>query len=295
MKYDASVIIPTYNRAIELRLTLDALVKQKTCYKFEVIIADDGSSDDTKMVVGEYANKLDLKYCFQEDKGYRCTLARNMGIRNASGEICIFIDCGVLLIEYALQMHIDCHKRNKNMNCLVLGYTYGNYPLTDFETGLIRDLVAQADIETTIRTIDQNGMEDSRERMYRMYGDELYEWPAPWAVVYGCNLSISRKFVHEIGMFDENFTSWGADDNEFGLRAFLNGAKVILERGAASVYYPHATANKMKSDPKEFKRKLLINQEYIYKKFPIEEVKLWMEIEPFYELNKILMERLNKA
>lgn len=290
-EYDASVIVPTYDREKELDLTLHMLTQQKTEYRFEVLVADDGSHDNTKMIAESYRDKLDLKYLYQPDEGYRCTAARNMGIRNANGKICILIDCGVLLATDAIQYHLKIHENEIGQDCLVLGYTYANYPLEEREAREIRELVQEYDIDTVISKMPNLNQEDSREKMYQMYGDELYHWPAPWAVVYGCNLSIPRKFAEEIGMFDENFNAWGADDNEFGLRAYLNGVKIILERKASSVYYPHDSGNKMKSDPEEFIRKLNKNKEYIYQKFPLEEVRIWID-EPFYLLNQILMEKI---
>lgn len=288
--YDASVIIPTYNRELELGLTLEALTRQRTEYTFEVLVADDGSHDHTKAVAEKYRKRLNLRYFYQEDEGYRCTAARNIGIRNARGKICIFLDCGVLLSSQGIQKHLDAHRRREGENCLVLGYTYANYPLNAEEGGQIRRLAEQLDVDTLIEKMPGIGQKDSREGMYQMYGDDLTSWPAPWAVVYGCNLSVPTEFAREIGMFDENFNSWGADDNEFGIRVFLAGGKTILEREASSVYYPHDSGNKMDSDPEGFSRRLRANQEYIYNKFHLEAVRIWME-EPFYLLNQILKER----
>ncbi len=288
--YDASVIIPTYNRELELGLTLDALTKQKTEYTFEVLVADDGSHDHTKEVAAKYRDQLNLRYFYQEDQGYRCTAARNMGIRNARGKICIFIDCGVLLSSQAVQKHLEVHRRESGENCLVLGYTYANYPLKPEEAGQIRQLAEKLDVDALIHKMPEIGQKDSREEMYQMYGDELSKWPAPWAVVYGCNLSAPIEFVKKIGMFDENFNSWGADDNEFGIRVFLAGGRTILERQACSIYYPHNSGNKQNSNPNEFVKRLRVKQEYIYNKFHLAAVRTWMN-EPFFLLNQVLIER----
>ena len=69
--YKATVVIPTYNRLQELKLTLDSLVLQKCSYPFEVIVADDGSYENTKAVIDEYIGKLNIRYVFQEEKGFR--------------------------------------------------------------------------------------------------------------------------------------------------------------------------------------------------------------------------------
>ena len=93
-----TVIVPTYNRRRLLELTLDSLAGQDLPRdRFEVLVVDDGSSDDTADVVREFEDRLDLRYFYQPDEGYRVARARNVGIRHARGEICVFVDSGVLL------------------------------------------------------------------------------------------------------------------------------------------------------------------------------------------------------
>jgi glycosyltransferase involved in cell wall biosynthesis len=53
-------------------------------------------------MVRTFENRLDLRYFFQADKGYRVALARNVGISHARGEICVFVDAGVLLHSEAM-------------------------------------------------------------------------------------------------------------------------------------------------------------------------------------------------
>src|SRR6185437_9620708 len=81
---DASVIVPTYNRSALLRRTLASLERQRTGgVAFEVVVADDGSADDSRSVVAQFAERLEVRYVFQEDQGYRAAAARNGGARIA--------------------------------------------------------------------------------------------------------------------------------------------------------------------------------------------------------------------
>src|SRR4029079_8351636 len=67
-----SVVIPTYNRSGQLRRTLTTLTQQSIPPdEFEVIVAYDGSSDDTAAVVKEFADRLRVAYTYQEDLGFR--------------------------------------------------------------------------------------------------------------------------------------------------------------------------------------------------------------------------------
>lgn len=85
-----SVIIPTYNRADKLRICLESLVNQ-SFKNFEVIVCDDGSTDDTSKVISEFETVLDLKYILDSNFGGPAR-PRNNGIRLAKGEVIAFLD-----------------------------------------------------------------------------------------------------------------------------------------------------------------------------------------------------------
>ena len=88
-----SIITPSYNRADELKHLLKSLENQKVSYDiFEVIISDDGSSDNTKELIKNWQSKslLKIKYINQKNKGPGA--ARNHGMKNSKGDLIIFID-----------------------------------------------------------------------------------------------------------------------------------------------------------------------------------------------------------
>lgn len=88
-----SVIVPTFNRADEIRELLDSLLCQNLhSQHFEVIIVDDGSTDSTNDVIQSFIEngKLNIRYLKQDHKGPG--EARNLGMVNALGEYFIFVD-----------------------------------------------------------------------------------------------------------------------------------------------------------------------------------------------------------
>ena len=85
-----SVVIPTYNRADRLTIALKSLSKQ-TFKNFEVLICDDGSTDNTKEIVESFKDKLDLTYIWEENWGGPAR-PRNNGIKAAKGEWICFLD-----------------------------------------------------------------------------------------------------------------------------------------------------------------------------------------------------------
>src|SRR3989338_1124324 len=86
-----SVVIPTYNCARYLRETLDSVLEQ-TCQDFEIIVVDDGSTDDTRELVNSYARRCPdkVRYIHQENGGP--SQARPTGIRPAGGAFLALLD-----------------------------------------------------------------------------------------------------------------------------------------------------------------------------------------------------------
>ena len=89
MERTVSVIIPTFNRAHFITKTLDSVLEQ-TYKKLEIIVVDDGSTDDTRRVLDQFANVGRIIYIYQENQGLPA--ARNTGIRGSSGEYIAVLD-----------------------------------------------------------------------------------------------------------------------------------------------------------------------------------------------------------
>jgi len=92
-----SVIIPAYNSAKHLPEALDSVFKQ-TYRDFELVVVDDGSTDDTRKVLDEYKNRI--TYLYQENGGP--SKARNAGIRAAKGPYLAFLDADDLWLPNKL-------------------------------------------------------------------------------------------------------------------------------------------------------------------------------------------------
>ena len=85
-----SVIIPTYNRVHTIARTIESVLSQ-TCQNFEILVADDASTDDTENLVREFARSSPIYYLRHEsNKG--APVARNMGAKEARGEYLAFLD-----------------------------------------------------------------------------------------------------------------------------------------------------------------------------------------------------------
>ncbi len=90
-----SVVIPAYNEDTVIDMCLDSFVLQKTKHKFEVIIVDNNSTDNTYNLVKSYENKLNLKVIKEEQKGRG--VARNTGFAHATGDIILSTDADAIV------------------------------------------------------------------------------------------------------------------------------------------------------------------------------------------------------
>lgn len=100
-----SVIIPTYNRADVIRVSIESILKQ-TYGDFELIIIDDGSSDDTKRVIEEYVDPR-IRYVRNDSDMHGPSVARNMGILEARGDYIAFNDSDDVWHADKLEKQLD--------------------------------------------------------------------------------------------------------------------------------------------------------------------------------------------
>lgn len=126
-----SIVIPTYNRADRLKICLESLTKQ-TFTSFEVLVCDDGSTDNTNEVIEQFSDKFDLTYLWEPNSGGPAK-PRNNGIDKAKGEWICFLDSDdwwyenklKLVYEYSLKNpHIDVISHDLMLNDLKLGKKY---------------------------------------------------------------------------------------------------------------------------------------------------------------------------
>jgi len=95
MKLQFSLIIPVFNRPIEIDELLQSLSKQTYSKKFEVIVVEDGSTDKVDKIVMDFSDKLNVQYFFKENSG--AGESRNFGMQKASGNYFIIFDSDCII------------------------------------------------------------------------------------------------------------------------------------------------------------------------------------------------------
>ena len=227
MKFDATVIIASYNQSITIIKSIKelALNAQTANYKVQVVVADDGSNEieitNIKNAISEYQHSeyICVDITTQEDKGFRLAAARNNGLRITKSEIVIFIDGDCIPMPFFLDNHINIHKTSNNVICVgSRGYKSLNDFLNNTETEKCKcdyfknlEDVENYSIASRIKTI------------------------SPWTAVVGRNFSI--KHTLPFLEFEEKLICWGWEDLGYAIDFFIQGYGIVFEEKAKVVQY----------------------------------------------------------
>ncbi len=186
-----SIIVPVYNGSNYLREALDSALAQ-TYKNLEIIVVNDGSTDDTESIALSYGDKI--RY-FRKENGGTST-ALNLGIKNMRGEY------------FSWLSHDDLYYPNKiERNVEELA------KLTDKNTIIISDVDGMTD---HTRTFSSALYQEHRDAYPSRNSFWLY--PVVYNKTHGCTHLISKKVFETVGLFDVNERV--AHDFEFYYRAF---------------------------------------------------------------------------
>lgn len=100
-QYDLSIIIPTYNNGAFLDECLQSVLNQKTSYNYQIIVINDGSTDNTDKILQKYSENQKFIVCAQKNQGV--SVARNKGIDLARGRYLMFVDSDDRLTDVAIE------------------------------------------------------------------------------------------------------------------------------------------------------------------------------------------------
>ena len=105
-----SVVVPTYNRPQYVGQTIESILSQ-TFQDFEIVVVDDGSTEETRQVLAPYADRI--KYFYQANQGL-CA-ARNFGFKQTSGEYVAFLDDDDLWLPHTLEKLLEVMIKNPEL------------------------------------------------------------------------------------------------------------------------------------------------------------------------------------
>ena|SRR6056297_219302 len=124
-----SIIIPTYNHAIEIKKCLESILNQ-TCRDLEVVVVNDGSGDREELLeaIKNYKVKFqnrNIPFSFLEQENKGAPAARNLGFQNSKGEYIIFADADAVLKPGALKTMKNVLEKNPKASYVYSSFYWG--------------------------------------------------------------------------------------------------------------------------------------------------------------------------
>lgn len=231
-----SLMISTYNWKEALSLCLYSAFRQ-TVKPCEILIADDGSHDDTRQLIENMRSKTDIPivHIWHEDKGFRLSAIRNRSIERAKGDYIIQIDGDVLLDKYFIADHLELAEKG----CFVCGSR-----VLLSRLGTIRLFRG---VETHPRLLKQNLsflMNAFRSRRLRQYMANRYAKHS-MRRIRGCNMAFWKEDLLRVNGYNEALEMWGQEDAEIAYRLVNVGIrKKQLKMGGVQFHLYHKPASR---------------------------------------------------
>ena len=222
MKGLISVIVTTYNRLDALRAVLAGLAAQTDC-DFEVLVADDGSRDDTRALVQSIAQDapVPVHHVWQEDRGFRAGAARNRAAATAASDYLIFLDGDCVPRPDFIARHRQLAERG--------WMVAGNRVLLseDFTVEVLRDgTPIHAWTAVQWRAARRRGDINRTLPLAALPLGPLRKLAARrWQRVRTCNLGLWTADFVAVNGFDETFEGWGFEDSDLAVRLLNHGVR----------------------------------------------------------------------
>ncbi|MES2320859.1 MAG: glycosyltransferase family 2 protein [Pseudomonadota bacterium] len=250
-----SVVITTYNRPDALAAVVEACFAQHD-KNFEIIIADDGSTANTKQAIDALKTRspVALHHVWQPDEGFRAAMARNRGVVASKGDYVVFLDGDCIPQADFISRHRALARRG--------------YLVTGSRILLTEELTARI-LDKSVDILRLGALQKLR---YRLQGHSnkllqwLFRWPDigresrrfTWRRIKSCNLGVWRSDLDTVNGFDGSFVGWGYEDSDIVVRLFNAG--VMRKDGAFATEVLHLWHREAQRNDEASNRKLVLER-----------------------------------
>jgi glycosyltransferase involved in cell wall biosynthesis len=227
-----SIIIPCYNRAHIVSETINSVLAQ-SYERFEMILIDDGSTDETREVISGYSDPR-IRYFYQANGGL--SAARNAGLNVAEGEFIAFLDSDDLWHDWKLGAQLEIFRRHpeagliwsdmstfmnsgrideeRHLRTFYSAYKSVNFEATHGRSGVLSDLVD--DIAPDLATSPY-------------YLADVFQYMFSGNLVHPSTAIVRRERLRRAGPFQPEVTGFGAEDYHFYFRICSEGPVAFLD------------------------------------------------------------------
>lgn len=239
-----SVVIPTFNRAAIVGRAIDsALAQSYRC--IEVIVVDDGSSDDTRSVVAGYGERV--RYFHQENAGV--SAARNLALRNARGEFVAFLDSDDVWQPWRIESQVTALGRYPEAGLVWTDMTAVDSHGRVIDERHLRVMYAahgRVNIDERLRQVETLGalsravpcaLENAAVRIGELFDEILLG-----NLLHTSTVLVRSGWIQRVGGFDPTFARAG-EDYEFYVRLCSVGPVIFID--APSTLYCVGAADQL--------------------------------------------------
>ena len=210
------LIITTYNWPQALELCLKSVIKQSKMPD-EVIIADDGSRDETRIMIESYKTKIpNLKHMWHEDNGYQRAKIVNKAIAASTSDFIITTDQDCILhkhfiLDYSLQAEEG---------------TYISAYRVELRESLTKKILEDRRLPNFVELLTQTKWNLKHQQRNKSKWAEKTKYICDISDgTYGCNMAFFKDDALTVNGYNEDFVGWGPEDSEFTQRLLNIGKK----------------------------------------------------------------------
>jgi GT2 family glycosyltransferase len=231
-----SIVIPYKQRLDNIRAVFTSLAEQSLDPSgFEVVVGVMEYDPRFVALCAEFTDRLRIVSVLTADE-WNTSQARNLGIRNASGQVVVVLDADVALAPTALRNLWERYYQH-GQNVCVQGQVLGYDAVLDDDVEDVEALSFDT-YRPVLAELDGVDRAQLDPRWSEEYAPAFARFP--WAFVRTGLMALPTSTIRRHGLLlDEGFRGWGAEDQEWGLRIARTGTPILLGQGVHGVHLPH--------------------------------------------------------
>ncbi len=232
---EIALLMSTYQRPEHLQRALESIALQAGVDgRFELVLTDDGSTDETPRIVEQFGRSVPFRVGFttHPHTTFRLSRCRNEGVQASRAPYLLFLDGDCILPRDHVRVHLERRKLRTVMagDCCRLDQTTSARITSEvIRSGEFQNWAAEDELRR-LRKLDRSS------RFYR-----LIRHPRKPKLI-GNNVGIWRADYERVNGYDENFQGWGCEDDDLRCRLRRSGVRVeSILRWTHTYHLWHAT------------------------------------------------------
>lgn len=235
-----SLLVSTYNRPGALGLCLKTVLQQ-SILPAEVVIADDGSTEETANLIKELQKSfpIPLKHAWHPDEGFRAAAIRNKGIALCTTNYIVQIDGDIIIHPKFIQDHLEM----QTPGYFIVG---SRVMLSPEET---ERLIRQGFVDFKKLNKGKFVFNGLRNRFLRNQLARLYKTKGKHKFyAKGANIAFYKTDIVHVNGYNEAFVGWGSEDRDVAIRLMNSGVKKLSVKMGAVCYHLYHKLNERNNE-----------------------------------------------